>query len=67
MNVNFSIERALIVKYILDKRNIKTSGSNISAYQNGTITAGCACLALGHGRLEAVKILQSLPLLHLGV
>ena len=67
MNVDFSIERALIVKDILDKRNIKTTGSNISAHQNSTIAAGCACLALGHGRLEAVKILQSLPLLHLGV
>lgn len=67
MNVDFSIERALIVKYILDKRNIKTTSSNISAHQNGTLATGCASLAFGHGRLEAVKILQSLPLLHLGV
>jgi hypothetical protein len=67
MNVDFSIERALIVKYVLDKRNIKTTGSNISAHQNGTIAAGGSCLALGHGRLKAVKILQSLSLLHLGV
>jgi hypothetical protein len=67
MNVDLSIERALIVKYILDKRNIKTTSSNICAHQNGTLAAGCTGLALGHGSLEAVKVLQSLPLLHLGV
>jgi hypothetical protein len=67
MNVDFSIERALIVEYILDKRNIKTTSSNISAHQNGTLAAGCTGLALGYGCLKAVKVLQSLPLLHLGV
>jgi hypothetical protein len=65
MNVDLSIERALIVKNILDKRNIKTTSSNISAHQNGTLSAGCPGLALGHCRLKAVKVLQSLPLLHL--
>ncbi len=34
MHVDFSIERTLVVDHILNVWNIKTSGGNISAYQN---------------------------------
>jgi len=67
VHINFSVERTLIMNNIAYVWDIKSSRSNISAYQYGSIFGICSRFDLVYSSLEAVKILESLLLLHFGV
>ncbi len=65
MNVDLGVEGTLVVQNVLHERYIESTCGDIGAHEDCTVATGRACLALLHGRLEAIQVLQSLSLLHL--
>ena len=67
MNVDFSVEGALVMEDVLDVRDIETTGSNISAHQSGAFHTLLSVFNSLNSSLEAIERLQTGSLLHLGV
>lgn len=67
MNVNLCVERTLVMDHIAYIWNVKTSGGDVCAHKDGSLGLIASGLNLSDSSLEAVKVLKSLALLHLGV
>jgi len=69
MHIYFSVEWALVVKYILDVWNVKTTGCDVCANQDCRVfeMKSLTCVYFRHTCLESIKRLQTCSLLHLRV